>query len=523
MLARTRIAVASGTAALLSRHRSVAELLSGGEALGGSADEEISNWSATHSAMPSLYFEPDSTDAVGQVIAFMHAAGQKLRVVGSALSPNGIGLSDGAMINMAQCSKILSVDPERRQVTVQAGARVSEVVEALRPHGLTLQNYASIAEQQIGGFVQVGAHGTGAAIPPVDEQVVSMRLITPALGEICLSEADNPRLFRLARVGLGALGVVSEVTLQCVPAHKLVQRVSVETRAGIAARHAELLQHQHMRYMWIPHTDTVVVVTCDPLGEGDGGGAPPPPVDEAWATEPLRELLLQRAPEQKAGASGMNFAQLRDALLELAPLDKSHVADVNRAEAAFWKRSQGARVDWSDRILGFECGGQQWVSEVALPCGAVGASDGRDLQYMTDLLALIEASDIPAPSPIEQRWSRRSASPMSPAHSAGEDDLHSWVGIIMYLPIDRPEARQAITDAFWDYNAVCRRQLWPKYDAHQHWAKIEPPADAAERAAVRRRLRDRFPVDEFNAARRELDPKNILSNRLLDALLEADP
>jgi len=110
----------------------------------------------------------------------------------------------------------------------------------------------------------------------------------------------------------------------------------------------------------------------------------------------------------------MNFAQLRDALLELAPLDKSHVADVNRAEAAFWKRSQGARfprsqapapphrfprhagpapplamrsrragpfsqarVDWSDRILGFECGGQQWVSEVALPCGAVGASDGR--------------------------------------------------------------------------------------------------------------------------------------------------
>jgi len=213
MLARTRIAVASGTAALLSRHRSVAELLSGGEALGGSADEEISNWSATHSAMPSLYFEPDSTDAVGQVIAFMHAAGQKLRVVGSALSPNGIGLSDGAMINMAQCSKILSVDPERRQVTVQAGARVSEVVEALRPHGLTLQNYASIAEQQIGGFVQVGAHGTGAAIPPVDEQVVSMRLITPALGEICLSEADNPRLFRLARVGLGALGVVSEALL----------------------------------------------------------------------------------------------------------------------------------------------------------------------------------------------------------------------------------------------------------------------------------------------------------------------
>lgn len=119
----------------------------------------------------------------------------------------------------------------------------------------------------------------------------------------------------------------------------------------------------------------------------------------------------------------------------------------------------------------------------------------------------------------------------------------------MYLPIDRPEARQAITDAFWDYNAVCRRQLWPKYDAHQHWAKVEPPVDAAERAApcgagcatvsrwaswwagphhgpapVTAHDSSLAQVDEFNAARRELDPKNILSNRLLDALLEApDP
>jgi FAD binding domain len=58
------------------------------------------------------------------------------------------------------------------QVRVQAGARVQDVVEALRPHGLTLQNFASVREQQVGGFTQVSAHGTGASIPPVDEQVL---------------------------------------------------------------------------------------------------------------------------------------------------------------------------------------------------------------------------------------------------------------------------------------------------------------------------------------------------------------
>ena len=76
---------------------------------------------------------------------------------------------------------------------------MQEVVDAIRPHGLTLQNYASIAEQQVGGFLQVGAHGTGASIPPVDEQVVRLKLHTPALGPLELSESLNPRLFWLAK------------------------------------------------------------------------------------------------------------------------------------------------------------------------------------------------------------------------------------------------------------------------------------------------------------------------------------
>lgn len=63
-----------------------------------------------------------------------------------------------------------------------------QIVEALRPHGLTLQNFASIREQAVGGFIQVGAHGTGATIPPVDEQVVSMKLVTPAKGAVELCE-----------------------------------------------------------------------------------------------------------------------------------------------------------------------------------------------------------------------------------------------------------------------------------------------------------------------------------------------
>jgi len=328
-------------------------------------------------------------------------------------------------------------------------------------------------------------------------------------------------------VGLGWLGVVSEVTLQCVPSHKLMQHTFVETRQGIRERHLQHLAHQHMRYMWIPHTDTVVVVTCDPIDEA----TPAPPSISAAAdlaaAQPLRELLVKASKERgkrvsARDVSGMNFAQLRDALLALAPLDREHVIAVNNAEASYWKSAQGFRVDWSDKLLGFDCGGQQWVSEVVMPCGTLTAPDKRDLQYMDELLAMIEATDLPTPAPIEQRWTRRSRARMSPAHSEGDHDLHSWVGIIMYLPTADDEQRAAITKRFWEYNALCRERLWPKFGCHQHWAKIELPDDEAELQRMRKRLAERFPLDELRAVKRKFDPRGVLGNELIDTLLLAD-
>ena len=79
--------------------------------------------------------------------------------------------------------------------------------------------------------------------------------------------------------------------------------------------------------------------------------------------------------------------------------------------------------------------------------------DGADLQYMEDLLSKIEAAKVPAPCPIEQRWTCGSASHMSPASAAAEegdsqDYLFSWVGIIMYLPTDNEKQRAAITKRY---------------------------------------------------------------------------
>jgi len=141
---------------------------------------------------------------------------------------------------------------------------------------------------------------------------------------------------------------------------------------------------------------------------------------------------------------------------------------------------------------------------------------------MEQLLESVEATDLATPAPIEQRWTRSSRACMSPAHSERPDDLFTWVGIIMYLPTQEKEQRDAITQRFWDYNAHCRRKLWSKFGAHQHWAKIEIPDSVDELQWVRARLAERFPVAEFNAAKRKLDPKHVLGNHLIDTLLMTD-
>merc|ERR1719343_389171 len=194
------------------------------------------------------------------------------------------------MVSMVQLDRIINVDREKMTITVEGGARVSQILDELRKHGLTLANFSSITEQQIGGWTQVAAHGTGARIPTVDEMITRMTLVTPGKGTLELS-ADGPNadLFRMARVGLGSLGIVSEVTLQCVPQYTLHERTYTTTVDELRRDHNRLLKtYRHVRYMWVPYTETIVVVVSDVPEEGAVASDPLP---EAERVRPLRDLL----------------------------------------------------------------------------------------------------------------------------------------------------------------------------------------------------------------------------------------
>ena len=511
-----------------------------------SEQQEVENWSATKKTQCERYVQPETTQQVKEAVEWAHVHRKRLRPVGSALSPNGAAFNEDGMISLGLLDEVLEVDKQNMTVTVQAGARVLEVTEKLRPHGLTLLNYASIREQQIGGFTQVGAHGTGALIPPLDETVVKLKLITPGKGEVVLSETDpdGGEALCMARCGVGALGVATEVTMKVVKSHRLLEKTWCATRSEIARKHTTWLKsHQHIRYMWIPYTDTVVVVGSNPLPEGKEFKEPALPTEKEQLkkTEPMRKLLKQVSSEKinEDEVNAMGFGELRDALLKIKPLNLEHVKRVNNAEAEFWKRNTGTRCDWSDQILGFDCGGQQHVYEVAFKTGdSLDANTGADLRYMDELLSMIESEGIPAPAPIEQRWSAGSASPLSPATNCvvpnddGSDvadtktpqppGLHSWIGIIMYLPSDDKVQRHEITNAFKAYSKRETEVLGDKYQIKTHWAKIELPETLEEQKHARATIEKLYDVAAFQKLRMEYDPKGVLGNDMIEGLL-GDP
>ncbi|TDH71025.1 uncharacterized protein CCR75_002402 [Bremia lactucae] len=473
----------------------------------GSADtalnedhNEFVNWSATHVCVPYQFHVPETVDEVQTLLQTYQAKKQKLRCMGAGVSPNGLGFSskavgkgnvNEALMTLALFDKILDVDRTKLQVTVETGIIVGDLLDKLRAYGMTMQNVASIRDQQVGGICQAGCHGTGAGIPPIDDQIVEMEIVTPAKGKMTLSATQDPELFLLAKCGLGALGVVTKVTLQCVPMHKLIEKTFVMTLDEIRKNHNRwLVEFQHLRYMWIPYTDAVVVVQCRRAQEEDL-------LDETqFMSQKNSDKVRMKAPRKlyleltngkpEPDFLDWGFTKMRDKLLEIDPLDKQHVIRVNEVEKQFWMLSKGSRIAYSDDIIGFDCGGQQLVEEVCFP-----TTGTIDLDFMENLLRRIDEEDIPAHSPIEQRWTARSTSFMSPASSSNPDQIFSWVGVILYLPTTNKDARKAIQDCFMDYYAMYRDFMEP-FGATEHWAKIEWPEDAVERQKLRSRLKTRL-------------------------------
>jgi FAD-linked oxidoreductase len=242
--------------------------------LGGSA-VRLTNWEGRHCCLARYFHEPTTEAEIIEIINTARDNYEKVRVVGAGHSWNDIMLTNDHLISLDKYNKVLHVDRETRQVTVQAGIRLWQLADALEEYGLAFQNLGTIKKQSIAGAISTGTHGTGVSLGNLSTFVVRMRIITSRKGPNQIVEIDantNPELFQAARVALGAFGVISTVTIQCREAYNVRFKTNLVPYQDVIQNWDHLIQSdERVKFWWFPSNDAVVVIRYIPTNESRSG------------------------------------------------------------------------------------------------------------------------------------------------------------------------------------------------------------------------------------------------------------
>jgi len=215
------------------------------------------NWAGNVTATPARVRTPRSAAEVADEVTRAAADGLPVRMTGSGHSFTPTASTDGVLLNPGGLTAIRSVDAEAGLVTVEAGCPLHRLNAELYARGLSLTNMGDIQVQTVAGATQTGTHGTGRDSGSMAAQIAGLELVL-ADGSIVTCSADDPRagLFDAARVGLGALGLVTAVTLRAEPLFLLTAREEPMRWSEVISRLPELTTtNEHFEFFWFPHSD----------------------------------------------------------------------------------------------------------------------------------------------------------------------------------------------------------------------------------------------------------------------------
>lgn len=426
------------------------------------------NWAGNQTARPVRVATPADPEQLAALVREAVAAGLRVKPIGAGHSFSDIAVTDGLAVRLDRMAGLIDVDVPTGLVTAQAGMPLHRLNRALAEHGLAMSNLGDIDRQTIGGATATGTHGTGAAHGGLSTQIRALELVLADGRRVRCAADERPELFRIARVGLGALGVVTSVTAQCVPAFAL-------HAAERPMRLAEVLDGldefatgvDHAEFYWFPHTDRTLTKRNVRVPAGT----------------PLRPLRGLRAWWDDEFLSNAVFS-LTNRVASRVP---AVVPLVNRtathALSAREYTDESYRVFVSPRRVRFR------EMEYGIPRPALA-------EVLGELTRWTERAGERISFPVEVRFAAADDIPLSTAF----DRDSAYVAVHQYVGLPHERYFRAVEDIM---GAVGGRP---------HWGKLH-----GLRAAT---LRARYPCfDEFVALRDELDPDRVFANRYLDRVL----
>ncbi|MFC7532580.1 FAD-binding protein [Actinoplanes sp. GCM10030250] len=236
--------------------------------------ERLTNWAGNIVFSTELLHRPRSVDEVREIVA----AADQLRVLGSGHSFNRLADTDGALLSLADLPRSVEVSPDRSSVRVDGGIRYGELAARLADEGLAVHNMASLPHISVVGAAATATHGSGVRNPNLATAVSGLEIVR-ADGELVTLDRSSADLAG-AVVGLGALGVVTALTLDVVPAFELRQYVYDNLPVSALDGHLdEILEYGYSVSLFTrwtsPDIDMVWLKRHDPMPAGDWHGARP--------------------------------------------------------------------------------------------------------------------------------------------------------------------------------------------------------------------------------------------------------
>lgn len=422
------------------------------------------NWSGTERSVPSTWFRPQTEADVVSAVRATRYAGRRLRVVGAAHSFSAVARPDDRAMTLDEVAGVVAVSGDR--VTVRAGTRLRDLSAALLAQGLTLPVVGSVQAQSVAGAITTGTHGSSLVHGNLASLVTGLRLVDGRGRAVALDEND-PRLPG-ARVSLGALGVITEVTLRVEPAFRLRQRVEHVDVNGLGRRLAEVARSaEWVKCWWLPLASTAQVVryerTIDPLSTRPS----------AAALRALDERVLHRF--------------VFPALVRYTHRRPDAVPAVNERLSSLYLGPDGL-VGQSSLMLNTPMPLVHRETEAAVPLAAAG-------DLVERLVRRVQHDRVAADFPLEMRFVRGDDAWLSPAHGTDTCQIGAYT-------TDGPD-RARYFRAFWEEVGIAR----------PHWGK-ELHQTAGDLAPL-------YPCwDAFAALRRELDPDRVFDGPFLRRVLD---
>ncbi|WP_454951681.1 D-arabinono-1,4-lactone oxidase [Ensifer soli] len=210
------------------------------------------NWVGNQSCIPRQRGAPTSEEMLAQMVAEAASEGLAVRCAGSGHSFTPVALTSGLHLTLSEMQGVVSVDSALRRVTARAGTTINQLGKVLKSNGLSLINQGDIDSQALAGALTTGTHGTGIALGNMASQIVGLRLVQPD-GSILVADESTPDLLDAARVSIGMLGVISEITLQAMESYNLHEKLWRCTFDECMEQHDDLAaSHRHFGFFWCP-------------------------------------------------------------------------------------------------------------------------------------------------------------------------------------------------------------------------------------------------------------------------------